>query len=241
MDIKRLLSSFCKEIGRCDHILTEDSVRYAFFACLLKQDPDLNHYILELPYQKMDGQTVPIHSDLSDFKDTGKDRLELDMFYWTDNTAFCFEFKFHRTGDANSAYANPDAAGGVFNDLKRLQTIHSSCNIYLKKIMVYLTDTEMDQYLGNPQKHYAKTVFRQDLKEFYNLPQLGRFTPMAIRAQSNKTFRESSSKSFKYVPDNYITIAGIDLLYRGDKMFVPKDCSSFSGSDGAFLRIYEVK
>lgn len=236
MDFEKLFDDFSNKIKDCNHLLTEDGMRYYFFACMLLQDPNLDHYILELPYKKM--ATAGIIADINCL-DTGiHKQLELDMFYDGDISC-CFEFKFHRTGDLESTFAQPDAAGSLFNDLNRLQLIKSYDNKEIKKFFIYLTDSTMHEYLANPQNRYSKQLFRQGIKEFYLLTPELVYSSISIKVgKKNKTFRNSAYKSFRDKDKDYVTINNIKMRYSID-IDVNKRCKSFADSKG-YIRIYEI-
>lgn len=48
MDLCKLLDDFSSSLSSRSGILTEDTVRYWLYHHMLFQDPDLNHYTLEL-------------------------------------------------------------------------------------------------------------------------------------------------------------------------------------------------
>lgn len=167
-------------------LLTEDSVRYSFFACMLKQDPDLNHYTMERPYQSFEDVDM---SPLSDGK------KELDMFYAFEDSltdVLCIEFKFHRKSD--STFAHTDAAGSIVNDIHRLQLIQSPNERMFRRLMVYVTDNEMHNYFSKETKN---DKYRQHLKEFYELPQDQSRHFQFDSSIAPKTFMVSASHSFR--------------------------------------------
>ena len=107
---------------------TEDSVRYLFFHCLVRQfGLDPNEILLETP-----------HPD--------DQRKQIDMIATLDPEIVC-EFKFHRNTSADNS-PRTMKAGMMFNDIFRLARYHrqkknSVC------LFVYVTDKEMKSHLEN--------------------------------------------------------------------------------------------
>ena len=50
MNIQQLFDDFCKELSQRQDIMTEDNIRYYWFAKMLVQDGVLDNYTLEKPY-----------------------------------------------------------------------------------------------------------------------------------------------------------------------------------------------
>lgn len=50
MDISKVFKTFVGEIRKRTNIMTEDNIRYYWFASMLTQDKELNNYTLEYPY-----------------------------------------------------------------------------------------------------------------------------------------------------------------------------------------------
>ena len=152
MDYLRLFNDLHNELILRSELLTEDSVRFYLYSCMLRQDSELNHYIFELPYQELIGPSkykVIITNPAIFHQTKGKLKQEVDLYY--DDLASdscCVELKFHRD-TPNSSYAHTTAAGELFNDLQRLQQLNATtCNSNCKKLFVYVTDDIMGRYLS---------------------------------------------------------------------------------------------
>lgn len=155
----------CELKNRSVH-LTEDNVRYYLFACMLRQDPDLNNYMLELPYNNIresEEYYLPIQIDPAFL--SGSSRQELDMCYDNGIECLCIEVKFHRKSDATiSATTKTENAGKVFNDLRRLSIIskREECSTSVRKLFVYVTDADMHTYFTKGNDAYTA-----ELRSFY--------------------------------------------------------------------------
>lgn len=157
MQIESVFDTFCAELEKREGIITEDNIRYYWFASMLNEDDQLNHYTLEYPYSEQCG-------DLQN--------EELDMLYQSDDETWCFEMKFHRNGESESTYAHTDAAGSLFNDLLRLQALKQNAKWKnARYFFLYVTDSEMYNYLtaGKECKGGLNKEYRAKLKEFIEL------------------------------------------------------------------------
>ena len=197
MELIPLLQSFSQEIKRRTNILNEDLVRYTFYSCLLRKDKNLNSYVVELPYKEM-GRGASFHrlrvptANASILKSAdGTIRQKLDLFYDDyKNNIYCIEFKFHRK--ANSSFDLTSAAGSVFNDLLRLQTISPLYgDTRVRRLFVYVTDNEMHNYFTNKNNAYRKS-----LHNFYTLP-IGQ-SRCVYFTNAPKSFINNASSSFNY-------------------------------------------
>ena len=230
MQLSTLFKYFVEEIKSRSEYLTEDSLRYIFFSCLLRLDPSLNHYIMELPYDMMNGSLSPLYINKKHFiSKNGLLEQELDLFYHDGNECLCIEFKFHRNPERKAAYAHTDAAGSVFNDIKRLHLVNSK-QIPVKKIVVYVTDDEMHNYYTR-NKTAIKSLYRQNLETFYSLPQ-GQTCGEPISAP--KTFVSASNKSIASFPSSVL----VKKIHNAD--FINAKCCSLKAPGGCHIRIYEV-
>lgn len=163
----------CELKNRSVH-LTEDNVRYYLFACMLRQDSDLNNYMLELPYDSIresEEYYLPIQIDHAFSVESS--RKELDMCYDNGVECLCIEVKFHRKSDATeSATAKTENAGKVINDLRRLSVIskRNECSTSVRRLFVYVTDADMHTYFTKGNDAYTA-----ELRSFYeaNIGQAG--------------------------------------------------------------------
>lgn len=219
MNISTLLSDFATELAKRTGILTEDGVRYYLFAQMLKQDDDLNHYTLEQPYG------APL---------AGKE--EMDIYYDDGKDSICIELKFHRCGTASSAFAHTDAAGSLFNDLRRLQAfVPFTTTKPVRRLLVYVTDDEMHKYLSVPSTT-VNPIYRKALKSFYDL---SKGTPITFSdggfGTAPKTFLDSASATFPPAPTPFSV--PVQSVYQKD--FAVLGCPSLKGRN-CHIRAYEV-
>lgn len=150
MNIQDVFNQFCADLKNRRGIMTEDNIRYYWFAAMLKQDGDLNHYTLEYPYLKLTPGILQ--------------NEELDLLYNNNSTDyFCFEMKFHRN-NTDKSFAKTAAAGSIFNDLQRLQQI---TNKNAHRYFLYVTDPVMDDYLLPSKRKIKNDKYDQLLADFY--------------------------------------------------------------------------
>jgi hypothetical protein len=142
----RLKDRLEDRIARKQH-LTEDSVRYSFFAAALQTTTIQQHeIILERPHHhpEFEGKEIDMHIQPS-----------------TERPELYVEFKFHRK--TGSASPTPLKAGSLFKDFSRLSSIatdQSHC------LVIYLTDFEMAEYFKNKADTYSN---------FWRVPTEGTF------------------------------------------------------------------
>ena len=174
MNIIDVFNQFCDYLLNRTGIMTEDNIRYYWFASMLRQDKDLNHYTLEKPYQTLSGK-------------------EMDLSYQDNNDELYFEIKFHRD-NGKSDYPHTSAAGEIFDDLQRLKSIKTSIpqsHCYF----LYVTDDIMHNYFTNNQTNtYVK--YRNNLKCFYEAAKNSIINLKFDPVDTPKTFMERASKSF---------------------------------------------
>lgn len=228
MTISQLFNDFAGEIRGRRGILTEDSLRYIFFACMLRQDSALNNYTLELPYRLLmpSNNTYPIFINLQPTQ-TGRLGDELDLYYEDSVTPeiFCIEFKFHRAGTRNSTLNYTASAGSIIKDIKRLQLIQSSGNP-VHRLLVYVTDDKMHNYLSA-----SGNVYRDTLSAFYLLPQGNSSTFIFNPSNVPAAFINAAAHSS-------LAPIAINVKKQFDSHF-STPCPSFA-SGRAHIVIYEV-
>lgn len=250
MNPHTLYNDFYGELLSRTHYLTEDSIRYYFFACMLMQDPSLDNYIMELPYALpiAGGPTnISINAGLATPISTAHNpQQELDMYYVdsTNHTSWCIEFKFHRNPSNKSAFAHTDGAGRIFNDIKRLQLIQPLPGYSIRRLFVYVTDDEMHNYFNVGYAASINKDYRSIIKDFYNVPVNIAVTPFIF--DNNvitipKTFLDSANDSFATPHINPITI---NVIKRFDMSFIT-NCPSFkmdpkTGNRSCHILIYEA-
>ncbi len=154
MDISKVFKTFVGEIRKRTNIMTEDNIRYYWFASMLTQDKELNNYTLEYPY-------------INEPELIGK---ELDLLYKGPQAHLCFEMKFHRNS-TNTTYPHTDAAGAIFSDINRLPFFQtgddSKAGQEIIRYFLYITDDRMHSYLSNISETKSLPEYRKGLKKFY--------------------------------------------------------------------------
>lgn len=239
MNLNQLFNDLSADLQRRTVLMTEDTVRYYFYNCMLRQDKKINHYVLELPYQELLANPTrycaQIPSTTSLIRNSkGSLEQELDIYYEDPSIdSMCIELKFHRNAP-HSSYAHTSAAGDLFNDLQRLQQIKPVKTI-CKRLLVYVTDDVMGNYLsgfsGSGKSGGIKNpIAGAELKKFYNNPTGVFQINIAHPTAAPNTFFTSSSKSF--TSKSSISI-GLNMVYTND--FI---CPALGGR--CHLRVYEV-
>lgn len=236
MNINDVFKDFCKNIKKRKGIMTEDNIRYYWFASMLKKDKDLNHYTLEYPYKEAEVD--------------GLSKEELDLFYEGDNEIWCFEMKFHRKGELKSEYAHTGAAGALFNDLLRLQELKLHLGREANNVryfFLYVTDQEMYDYLTAGEKSNLNKEYRKRLKEFFKL-ETNKEISLDFEGIDTipNTFIESALASFvkkEEAMDNKdkILIHNIQLCEKDDTLTC--ESMSFKGDNKrkpCYVRLYEI-
>lgn len=158
MNIHQLFADFCGELVKRTNLLTEDNIRYYWFAKMLNQDNVLDHYCLEAPYSTW----IPQNQSMQ--------RKQLDMYYNDGNKDVHFvEMKFYRKVKGSSLTMTEDA-GKLINDMCRLNTIPSSLG---RRLFLFVTDDCMENYLclNTRTSNSGNLPFRHHLKEILTLPQ----------------------------------------------------------------------
>jgi hypothetical protein len=154
-----------KRISSGQH-LTEDSVRYAFFAALLEStDLEQHEIVLELPHPQFRGK------EIDTYVSRGPDRPETFL-----------EFKFHRA--SNSTSPKPQKAGSLFKDFARLASVtapDSQC------LVIYLTCPEMATYFTANAPAYSGFWSTRAGERFH--------FDQAFTAKTTPTFRKVSGDS----------------------------------------------
>ena len=219
MNIHDIFNQFCYDLQNRTAIMTEDNIRYYWFASMLQQDSQLNNYTLEQPY---------FASPLSI---TNLSNEELDLFYLNkaSNDCFCFEIKFHRSHKQSSS-AKTSEAGTVINDLQRLLQISTLIKgTKAHRLLLYVTDDIMHNYytsMGQPD-----TDFGQQLNDFYNA-QVN--DPINIDfTGAPKTFLDSANKSLNN--QDLIVFSNLQLILSRDFT-----CGSASFNGDCHVRLYEI-
>lgn len=241
INLDDIFKNFCEKLSKRTGILTEDNVRYYWFAAMYEKDHELDHYTFEYPYMKAEV------AELSN--------KELDLLYKGNSERWFFEIKFHRNVDTNSAYAHTDAAGALFNDMLRLQTIKCK-NDELSKgdffsaryFFLYVTDDEMYNYLttGRGCKGSLNINYREKLKEFIELEKDSEVFVDFKDITLPKTFVERALASFvkkeeATLKKDLIKIQNIQLCQKEDTLRCNSESFKGNNRDKPFyVRLYEI-
>ena len=139
MNINKVFTDFCNALSQRTRPLTEDNIRYYWFANMLRQDSDLNNYCLEEQYNPNLCNTLNLgHAELDLHYDGGT--KVIGSTDGTDN--LCFEIKMHRFTGSTLTYT--ENVGKVINDLRRLGAINLPGS---RKLFLYVTDEVMEAHL----------------------------------------------------------------------------------------------
>ncbi len=219
MDINKVFNSFCKKLEERKGFLSEDNVRFYWFASMLEQDAELNHYSLEEPYP---------HSL------KGK---ELDLMYESGDDMLCFEIKFHRhpkrEDGEQHAFPHTMSAGEVFNDILRLP-MWERAGKRIRHLFLYVTDEEMHKYLRKESKGDS---YRQQLNDFYpDGKYFLRCTPIEILfTEMPQTFKKSATSEL----EEQLIYEKIRLALL-DQADFPCDSPSIQANGNCHVRLYEI-
>ena len=219
MNISNVFNQFCNDLQNRTRIMTEDNIRYYWFASMLQQDNLLDNYTLEQPYA-----AFPLN--IATFSKKELDLLYDDQLY---NEFYCFEMKFDR-GPKRTTAAKTSAAGELFNDLQRLQQIPSTINgKTTHRLFLYVTDDIMNNYFISGRQRNKS--FGRQLNDFYNA-QVD--NPINLNlAGAPKTFLGSANKSLNN--QNLFVFPNLQLIHSRDFT-----CGSPSFNGGCHVRLYEI-
>lgn len=216
MDTKQLFEDFCGELVKRTNLLTEDNIRYYWFAQMLNQDNVLDHYCLEAPYSTW----IPQNQSMQ--------RKQLDMYYDGGNEDVHFvEMKFYRKVKGSSLTMTEDA-GKLINDMYRLNTILSSLG---RRLFLFVTDDCMENYLclNTRTSNSGNLPFRHHLKEILTLQQ-----------------DQTIDVSFENKPDTpatFVKRAKLEVNLSTKlkvKMLEHKDSLKTASSLNLHIRLYEI-
>ncbi|MBO4341422.1 MAG: hypothetical protein J5835_08355 [Bacteroidales bacterium] len=224
MNLNKLFNDFAKDLASRTSFLTEDSVRYLFYSEMLKQDPITDHYVMEVPFEMMRNTSFPYclktvqvsQPNTLTSSPSGKWLQELDMLYDVTNKStlsedindqnddaknpiICIEVKFHRKSGLSTNRPEPEAAGRILNDMRRLQLLQPTADHSIIRLFVYVTDDDMHNYLSavNRSTGSFNPSFRIPLSQFYKnggpfpvtLPPT---MPPSFYTQANHSFNPAS-------------------------------------------------
>ncbi len=115
---------------------TEDSVRYTFFAALLKSGVTPDQVVLEYPHPEID--RAKIDTWLPDYK----------------GSSIAVEFKYDRDPPGGMNQPKTQKAGAVFKDLRRQALVARATGV--RSYFVYVTSEEMAVYFRNPNNGHSE-------------------------------------------------------------------------------------
>ena len=142
MNLTNVFKDFCTKLNKRKGFLSEDNIRFYWFASMLKYDSNLNNYSLEEPYPKS--------------------KEELDLKYENNSEIFVFEIKFHRYQIKNGkGLPKTESAGKIFNDLIRLPSWTVETRKPIHYFFLYVTDNVMNEYLSGSK--LLKTFFNSEV------------------------------------------------------------------------------
>lgn len=236
MNLEKIFRHFCDSLHDRKELMTEDNVRYYWFASMLKEDPELEHCTMEYPYEPSVFADIPRRT-----------KKELDFLYLNEGESYCMEIKFHRNPDPNSTYAHTDAAGCLFSDIIRLSLFKPGKSYKLqqkecilptqtRRFFLYVTDAEMHNYLGYSGQYNSNQDYRTVLKEFYAMPIDGQYRTLSYR-QVPRTFEECALDALDRDKYNLYSIPPIRLMFAD--AFSSMQSESFKGHQ-CHVRLYEI-
>lgn len=231
MDLDKVFRTFVSNLREREGFLSEDNIRFYWFASMLKQDPNLNHYSLEEPYRETDK----------------KKGLELDLMYENDVERLCIEIKFHRNHLQNETqkpqtFAVTQAAGEIFDDICRLP--HwigtSGDNKQSHYFFLYVTDDEMHKYLSNTTRQKNNSNYRTELKKFYTIKEDDTFVFAWDSEKLPKVFKEQAMASFgSTISKDSLQVPKVKMKYTKD-IFCPSLKKVQDEEENCHIRFYEV-
>lgn len=219
MDISKVFKTFVREIRKRTNIMTEDNIRYYWFASMLKQDEELNNYILEHPYNN--------EPELM--------RKELDLLYKGPQVHLCFEMKFHRKSK-DTTFPHTNAAGAIFSDINRLPFFQtgddSKAEQEIIRYFLYITDDTMHSYLSNISETKSLSEYREGLQKFYTA-NIGESFSIIYPEDTPITF----FKKLRRFNNTETSSPKITLVEKEDFRF---DSNSFKDNE-CHIRLYRIE
>lgn len=211
MNTNQLFADFCGELVKRTQLLTEDNIRYYWFAQMLNQDKVLDHYCLEAPYSTW----IPQNQAMQ--------RKQIDVYYNDgNNDAHFVEIKFYRKVQGSTLTMTEDA-GKLINDMYRVNTIPYS---FGRRLFLFVTDDCMENYLclKNPLATTYNVPFRHHLKDVLTLPQNCSInisfngmqgTPATFVNRANLQMNQNAKLNVKMIEHQDVkTASGLNLHVR---------------------------
>ena len=255
MKPRKLYELFLSSVQQRTEILTEDSLRYYFFACMYNQDDNLDHYIMELPYASLEDkddnqyQIFITKDDARSLLTTDKAKnshhnphQELDLYYYDgESELICIEFKFHRNPQ-NTTQAYPDNAGRIMNDIRRLKLIKPKKDLSIRRLFVYVTDDDMHEYITSISGQKKYRGYREVLQSFYKGDKCETVFEEFVMKDGNKDYK--CPKTFFNSANDSFSERAETIIIKTNKVFdrtINTKCSSFQGDNHTcHILIYEV-
>ncbi|WP_343709731.1 hypothetical protein [Mycobacterium sp.] len=128
-----MMATFLELLGkRLDSgvLTTEDSIRYTFFAALLRHGIQPEQVVLEHRH-----------------KTVSRARIDTAVFDNSGKPAAAVEFKYDRANPGGSSQPLPQKAGAAFADLRRLALLPD----FPERYFIYVMDRELARYLASPR------------------------------------------------------------------------------------------
>ena len=222
MDLEKVFENFCNELKARTGFLSEDNIRFYWFASMLKQDNNLNNYSLEEPYISLADK-------------------ELDLMYEDNKEILAIEIKFHRNS-TNVAFPHPNSAGAIFDDIQRLPSWTNHSGKPVRYFFLYVTDIEMHKYLSSaPALNHN---YRDNLRVFYSSPK-GKVNTLSFGgvgvSDTPKSFYENAceSCSANVSSTGALSFSGIRIIAKQDDL----QCKAYSSlkTGVCWVRLYEIE
>ncbi|MDL1971454.1 MAG: hypothetical protein LWW94_10945 [Candidatus Desulfofervidaceae bacterium] len=115
---------------KCQIYTTEDSIRYTFFASLIRNGVEPHHLVLEFPHPSIK-----------------KAKIDMWLIY-EEKSPIAFEFKYDR--DVPSSLPVTQKAVKIFEDFYRLSQTG------VLSYFIYVTNGKMANYLSNPNNGHTE-------------------------------------------------------------------------------------
>ena len=219
MNLADVFKSFCEKLSKREGKMTEDNVRYYWFAAMYEKDNELNHYTLEKPYERKE---IFEPEPRPKSKRKKRSRKELDLLYDNGKQQWAMEIKFHRYSPT-SVTALPDAAGAIFSDILRLQFAPVKPDkSSVRRLFLYVTDDEMDAYMSKGSGGLCEE-YRKELQAFYGKKGYTK-KQFFDGISSLETFKKSAFSSFEKTTAGYYYNSKLTLFPTPDiRLIFKKD------------------
>lgn len=237
MNLANVFNDFCTELSNRKCFFSEDNIRFYWFASMLKQDNNLNHYSLEEPYPTLNKKELDLmyynsYNNCSDCSDC-------DVYNDCNDCSeiWAIEIKFHRH-TSDKTFPHPNSAGAIFDDIQRLPSWTNYSGKPVRYFFLYVTDIEMHKYLSSaPALNHN---YRENLRVFYSSP-IGKVNSLSFGVSDTpKSFYEKAceSCSANVSSTGVLSFSGINIIAKRDDLQC-KACSSLQTGE-CWVRLYEI-